>query len=158
MPCKLISVGKLKEAYYEAACADYAKRVSRCCALTLCEVADERIPESFSAAETQRAMEREGERILAKIAPSDFVVALAIGGQRMSSESFSAHLGRLLDQGACVTFVIGGSAGLSDTVLRRANERLSLSDLTLPHRLARLVLLEQLYRAFKILRGEPYHK
>lgn len=159
MNIKLIAVGKLKERYFEDACAEFVKRLARCCTLTVIETPDERMPESFSLAEARRAMDREGARILARIGPREHVIALAIGGRRMDSIAFSAHLAALETGGASpVTFVIGGSAGLSEAVLARANERLSLSDMTLPHRIARLVLLEQLYRAFKIQRGETYHK
>ena len=102
---------------------------------------------------------REGERLLARIGEGDRVIALAIGGRRYTSEAFAARLQLLRDTGTrSIAFVIGGSLGLSDAVLKRANETLSLSDMTLPHRIARLVLLEQIYRAHKICAGEPYHK
>ena len=159
MNLKLVCVGKLKETYFEDACAEFAKRLSRYCALTVAEVADERIPESFSAAEARRAVEKEGARILSRIRDGEHVIALCIGGKRMDSQAFAARLARLAAEAApAITFVIGGSDGLSDAVLDRADERLSLSDMTFPHRLARLMLLEQLYRAFKIQRGETYHK
>ena len=159
MNIKIVCVGKLKETYFEDACAEFAKRLSRYCTLEIAEVADERMPESFSALEARRATEKEGERILSRVRDGEHVIALCIGGKRMDSEAFSARLASLALMGAASrTFVIGGSAGLSRAVLDRANERLSLSDMTFPHRIARLMLLEQIYRAFKIQRGETYHK
>ena len=158
MNIKLVAVGKLKEKYFIDACAEYEKRLSRYCALSVQEVADERIPESFSASEARIAIEREGARILSQIKDNEHVIALCVGGKRMDSEAFSQRISSLAFSGAPVAFVIGGSDGLSDAALSRANERLSLSDMTLPHRIARLVLLEQIYRAFKIARGETYHK
>ena len=159
MTIRILCVGKLKDTFYTDACAEYEKRLSRFCTVRVTEVADEKAPESLSAAEAEKVKAREGERLLAAIDPKTYVIALAIGGKRHTSESFAAHLEELEANGARnVAFVIGGSLGLGDAVLRRANETLSLSDLTLPHRLARLVLLEQLFRAYKIRRGEAYHK
>lgn len=159
MTIRILCVGKLKEPYFMAAEAEFLKRLRRFCTVEIAEVPDERAPETLSAAQQRQVMDREGERLLARIGADEHVVALAIGGARRTSEAFAARLGHLRDGGArCVTFVIGGSLGLSGAVLQRANETLSLSDLTLPHRIARLVLLEQVYRAHKILFGEPYHK
>ena len=159
MTIKLCCVGKLKEAYFTDACAEFQKRLGRFCTLKVVEVADERAPDSLSPAEEAQVKSREGERLLAAIDPKDVVIALAVGGKRYTSESFAAHLESLETRGArTIAFVIGGSLGLSDAVLRRADETLSLSDMTLPHRIARLVLLEQLFRAYKIRRGETYHK
>lgn len=159
MTVKLCCVGKLKESYFIEACAEYQKRLGRFCTLKIAEVADERAPETLSASEEAQVKAREGERLLGAIDPKDYVIALAIGGKRYTSESFAAHLESLETRGTrSVAFVIGGSLGLGDAVLRRADETLSLSDMTLPHRIARLVLLEQLFRAYKIRRGEAYHK
>lgn len=159
MTIRILCVGKLKEPYFMAAEAEFQKRLRRFCTVEIAEVPDERAPETLSAAQQRQVMDREGERLLARIGADEHVVALAIGGARRTSEAFAARLGQLRDGGArCVTFVIGGSLGLSGAVLQRANETLSLSDMTLPHRIARLVLLEQVYRAHKILFGEPYHK
>ena len=159
MTIRILCVGKLKEPYFEAAEAEFQKRLRRFCTVEIAEVPDERAPETLSAAQRRQVMDREGERLLARIGADEHVVALAIGGTRRTSEAFAARLGQLRDGGArCVTFVIGGSLGLSGAVLQRANETLSLSDMTLPHRIARLVLLEQVYRAQKINAGEPYHK
>lgn len=159
MTIKICCVGKLKDAFYAEGCAEYQKRLSRFCTVRVVEVADEKAPETLSAAEAEKVKAREGERLLGAIDPKDIVIALTIGGRRYTSEAFSAHLEALETGGAkSVAFVIGGSLGLSEAVLRRANETLSLSDLTLPHRLARLVLSEQLFRAYKIRRNEAYHK
>ncbi len=159
MNVKIACVGKLKDRFYEEAASEYAKRLSRFCSLTIAEVMDEKAPESLSPAEEKRVKEREGERLLAKIRENEFVVCLTIDGKRMTSEAFSAFVAQTFDRGAsCMTFVIGGSLGLSERVLLRANASLSLSDMTLPHRLCRVFLLEQIYRAFKIEAREPYHK
>ncbi len=159
MTIKICCVGKLKEAYFTEACVEFQKRLSRFATLKICEVADEKAPDSLSRAEEEQVKLREGERLLAAIDPKDTVIALAIGGKRYTSESFAEHLEVLESRGVrTIAFVIGGSLGLSEAVLRRANETLSLSDMTLPHRIARLVLLEQLFRAYKIRRNETYHK
>ena len=159
MKMKIACVGKLKDRFYREAAAEYAKRLSRFCTLEIAEVADEKAPESLSPAEEAQVKEREGERLLGRIAPGEFVICLAIGGKRYSSEAFAQLLQDRFDRGIpCVTFVIGGSLGLSPAVLARADARLSFSDMTLPHGLCRVVLLEQVYRAFKINAGEPYHK
>ncbi|NLI54716.1 MAG: 23S rRNA (pseudouridine(1915)-N(3))-methyltransferase RlmH [Clostridiales bacterium] len=159
MKIKIACVGKLKDRFTREAVAEYAKRLSRFCALEIAEVADEKAPESLSAAEETQVLQREGERLLGRILPGEFVVCLAVGGKRMDSETFARTLQSVFDRGAsCVTFVIGGSLGLSPRVLNRADLLLSLSDMTLPHGLCRAVLSEQIYRAFKINAHEPYHK
>ena len=159
MNVKIACVGKLKERFYTEAVDEYAKRLSRFCALTFAEVADERIPETASAAMERQAVEREGERLLARIKETEYVIALTLDGARYSSEAFAAHLQGLLDGGrGNLTFVIGGSCGLSDAVLDRAAERVCLSDMTMPHRLCRVFLHEQIYRACKINAHEAYHK
>ncbi len=159
MKVKIACVGKVKDSFYREAVAEYAKRLSRFCALEIAEVADEKAPETLSPAEEMQVMEREGERLLARIAPGEFVVYLAICGRRFSSEQFAQTLQATIDRSAaCITFVVGGSLGLSPAVLRRADLLLSVSDMTLPHGLCRVVLLEQVYRAFKINAREPYHK
>lgn len=159
MNVKIACVGKLKDRFYIDAASEYGKRLSRFVTLEICEVRDERIPENASDAEVRAAIEREGERLLARIAENEYVIALCIGGKRYPSEAFAAHLQSLSDAGrAHVTFVIGGSCGLSARMLARASEQLSLSDMTMPHRLCRVFLLEQIYRAYKINAGEAYHK
>ncbi len=159
MNVTIACVGKLKDRFYIDASAEYGKRLSRFCALTVREVRDEPIADKASPAVQRAAIEREGERLLSQIAESEYVIALCIGGKRYTSEAFAAHVQWLFDGGkSSITFVIGGSCGLSEAVLRRADERLSLSDMTLPHRLCRIFLLEQIYRAYKINAGEAYHK
>ncbi len=159
MKIKIACVGKLKDGFYREASAEYAKRLSRFCALEIAEVSDEKAPETLSAAEEAKVREREGERLLGRIAPGELIVCLAIEGKRYSSEAFAKLLQSAFDHGApCVSFVIGGSLGLGPAVLQRADLHLSVSDMTLPHGLCRVVLLEQVYRAFKINTGEPYHK
>ena len=159
MKIRIACVGKLKDRFYRDAAAEYQKRLSRFCALELCEVSDEKAPESLSATEEKQVVGREGEKLLARIRPDEFVVALSIGGRRMDSVAFAGFLQNALESRAqTVTFVIGGSLGLSSAVLARANAELSVSDMTLPHGLCRVFLLEQVYRAFKINAHEPYHK
>lgn len=159
MLIKIVCCGKLKEKYLTEAVADYAKRISRFAQVECAEVADERIPENASPAEERLAMEKEGERMLAKITPQDYVIAMAIRGKSYTSEAFAKHVDALAQQGRSrLTFVIGGSLGLSDAVMRRADETLSLSEMTFPHRIARVLILEQVYRAFKINHNETYHK
>ncbi len=158
MHIHLCCVGKLKERFYEEGCGEYIKRLSRYCRLSVTEVADEKAPEELSLKEQVQVKEREGKRLLSAMGPKEHVIALAIGGKKYTSEKMAERIGTLESQGKEVCLVIGGSLGLSEEVLRRADETLSLSDLTLPHHLARLVLLEQLYRCFKILHHEAYHK
>ncbi|MEC0243834.1 23S rRNA (pseudouridine(1915)-N(3))-methyltransferase RlmH [Paenibacillus dokdonensis] len=159
MLIQLIGVGKLKEKYLVQGIQEYAKRLTPYIKFQMIEVADEKAPDTLSEAEVSIVKEREGERILAHVKESAHVVALAIGGQLWSSEELAAELDKLGTYGTShVVFVIGGSHGLSDQVLRRAQQKLSFGRMTLPHQLMRLVLTEQIYRAVKINRGEPYHK
>ena len=159
MKIKIACVGKLKDAFYREAVAEYKKRLNRFCTLEICEVPDEKAPETLSAAEERQIVDREGERLLSRIQPGEFVVCLSITGKRMDSVAFAAFLQNAFEQRASiVTFVIGGSLGLSRAVLTRADAELSMSDMTLPHGLCRVFLTEQIYRAFKINAHEPYHK
>lgn len=159
MLIQIIAVGKLKEKYLVLGIQEYAKRLNPYIKFQMIEVADEKAPDTLSEAEVSIVKEREGERILAHVKESAHVIALAIGGQLWSSEELAAELDRLGTYGSShVAFVIGGSHGLSDQVLRRAQQKLSFGRMTLPHQLMRLVLTEQIYRAVKINRGEPYHK
>lgn len=159
MKVKIACVGKVKDAFYREAVAEYQKRLARFCALEIAEVSDEKAPESLSPAEEAQVIEREGERLLNRILPGDFVVCLAIEGKKLASEAFANLIQSTFDRAnSCITFVIGGSLGLSPAVMRRADYSLSISDMTLPHGLCRVVLLEQIYRAFKINAHEPYHK
>ena len=156
---KIIGVGKLKEKYFKAGIAEYAKRLSRFCKFEIVEVPDEKAPESLSQSEMATVMAKEGDRILAKIKDREYVYALAIKGKERTSEDFAAELAKLTTYGhSDMTFVIGGSLGLTPAVLKRADAQISFGRFTLPHQLMRLVLTEQIYRAFMINEGSPYHK
>ncbi|WP_141430710.1 23S rRNA (pseudouridine(1915)-N(3))-methyltransferase RlmH [Bacillus sp. 03113] len=159
MNISIISVGKLKEKYLKQGIEEYVKRLSSYAKIELIEVADEKAPEELSAVEMEQVKQKEAERILAKINPDAHVIALAIEGKMKSSEELADTLDKLATYGKSkVAFVIGGSLGLSNEVLKRADEKLSFSKMTFPHQLMRLILVEQVYRAFRINRGEPYHK
>ena len=156
---KIIGVGKLKEKYFKAGIAEYSKRLGRSCKFQIVEVPDEKAPESLSQAEMAEVMAKEGERILEKIKDKEYVYALAIKGKERTSEEFAKEINQLTTYGhSDITFVIGGSLGLSPEVLKRANTQISFGRFTLPHQLMRLVLTEQVYRAFTIINGLPYHK
>ncbi len=158
-PLRLLCVGRLKEGYWRDAQAEYVKRLGRLSPIEVTEVEDEKEPPSLSPALIARVKDAEGARLLAKLAPGEYVAALCVGAKQQTSERFAEHLSRLHSAGhGRVTLVIGGSLGLSDAVLARANEKIGLSEMTLPHQLCRVVLLEQLYRAAKIGAGERYHK
>lgn len=159
MNIKIIGVGKLKEKYFKAGITEYAKRLGRFCKFEIMEVPDEKAPESLSQAEMNAVMEKEGQRILSKIKDREYVYALAIEGKERSSEEFAAEIQRVTTYGhSDITFVIGGSLGLSQDVIRRSDVQISFGRFTLPHQLMRLVLTEQIYRAFMINEGSPYHK
>ncbi|GIP42501.1 ribosomal RNA large subunit methyltransferase H [Paenibacillus sp. J45TS6] len=156
---QIISVGKLKEKYLVQGIQEYAKRLAPYIKFQVIEVPDEKAPENMSDAEIQNVKDREGEKILGHIKGDAHVIALALDGQLWSSEDLAAEIDKLGTYGTShIVFVIGGSNGLSNAVLRRAQQRLSFGRMTLPHQLMRLVLVEQIYRAVKINRGEPYHK
>ncbi|WP_096467590.1 23S rRNA (pseudouridine(1915)-N(3))-methyltransferase RlmH [Aneurinibacillus soli] len=159
MHIAIISVGKLKEKYLKLGIEEYTKRLSAYAKVDLVEVADEKAPENLSAADMERVKQKEGERILAAMKPDQHVVALAIDGEMWSSEKLAQKLDQWATYGkSSVAFVIGGSLGLSDAVMKRADEKLSFSKMTFPHQLMRMILLEQVYRGFRINRNEPYHK
>ena len=159
MNIKLVVVGKLKEKYFKQGIAEYAKRLSRFCKFEIVEVPDEKAPESLSDAQMAQVMAKEGERILSKIKDREYVYALAILGKERTSEVFAAEIKQLTTYGhSDITFVIGGSLGLDSAVLKRADTQISFGKFTLPHQLMRLVLTEQIYRAFMINEGSPYHK
>ena len=159
MNIKIISVGKLKEKYLIQGIQEYVKRLGPYAKMDLIEVADEKAPENLSEAEMRLVKEKEGERILTKIKEQEYVFALAINGKNPSSEEFAKTINQLGIQGKSqLVFVIGGSLGLSDTVLKRSNAQISFGKMTYPHQLMRLILVEQIYRAFRINKGEPYHK
>ncbi|TWD99625.1 23S rRNA (pseudouridine1915-N3)-methyltransferase [Neobacillus bataviensis] len=159
MNISIITVGKLKEKYLRQGIEEYLKRLTAYAKVEMVEVADEKAPEELSELEMLQVKQKEGERILAKISQDTYVIALAIQGKLQSSEELAKNLDQLATYGKSkVAFVIGGSLGLSDEVIKRSNEQLSFSRMTFPHQLMRLILVEQIYRAFRINRNEPYHK
>lgn len=159
MKIKVVTVGKLKEKYLKDGIAEYSKRISRFAKLEMIELADEKTPDKASESENQKILEIEGQRILSKVGDRDFVIVLAIEGKTFSSEEFSKNLEEASIKGfSTLTFIIGGSLGLAQDVKNRANLSVSFGRLTLPHQLMRLVLVEQIYRAFTIQQGSPYHK
>lgn len=159
MKITLLTVGKIKEKYLRDGIAEYAKRLSRYCRLEMIEVADEKTPDRASAAEEQQIKELEGTRLMKNIRDSDYVIALAIDGRMLDSVELSGKIESLGVQGkSSIVFVVGGSLGLSDEVLKRADYKLSFSKMTFPHQLMRMILLEQVYRSYRIMHGEPYHK
>ena len=159
MNITIISVGKLKEKYLKMGIEEYSKRLGSYAKIDLIEVADEKAPENLSDADMEIVKKKEGERILAKIGADTYVIALAIEGKMKSSEQLAEDIQSLMTYGRSkVAFVIGGSLGLHADVMKRSDEKLSFSKMTLPHQLMKLVLVEQIYRAFRIIKGEPYHK
>ena len=159
MKIKIVTVGKLKEKYLKDGIAEYSKRISRFATVEMIELADEKTPDRASDSENAKILCVEGNRILSKIGEREFVVVLAIEGKTLSSEEFSKQLEQAsINCSSTLTFVIGGSLGLSKEVKKRANLSVSFGRLTLPHQLMRLVLVEQIYRAFTIQQGSPYHK
>lgn len=155
---KLICVGKLKEQYWRDACAEYVKRLGAYCRPEVVEVAEEKLPAGASAAEERKVIEAEGRNLLDKVSKGDYVIALDIKGKELSSEELAQRVNEISFESSSLAFLIGGSLGLSDEVKQRADAKLSFGRITLPHQLARVVALEQIYRAFKINAGETYHK
>ncbi|MDK1716237.1 23S rRNA (pseudouridine(1915)-N(3))-methyltransferase RlmH [Dellaglioa algida] len=159
MNIKIIGVGKLKEKYLKQGIEEYSKRLSKFCKFEIVEVNDEKAPEKLSSAEMIDVKGKEGERILSKIKDKEYVYALAILGKERTSEDFAKEIADLGTYGhSDITFVIGGSLGLSDAVLKRADTQISFGKFTLPHQLMRMILTEQVYRGFMINAGSPYHK
>lgn len=159
MKITVIGVGRLKEKYWQAAIDEYSKRLSKYVKLDIIEVPDEKAPENLNAAEEEIVKKNEGERILKNIKDGAYVIALAINGKMLGSEELSEFLNERMVRGAGhIVFVIGGSLGLSKEVLDRADYKLSFSKMTFPHQMMRVILLEQFYRAVKIMKNEPYHK
>ena len=154
----IICVGKLREKYFTGAAEEYLKRLSRFGKFEIIELPDLPEPQNASAAQQMQIMEKEGENILSRIRQGDRVIAMCIDGPQYDSESFARHLAENEMKGGRQVFVIGGSLGLSKAVIQRADEKISLSKMTFPHQLARVLLLEQIYRACKINAGERYHK
>lgn len=159
MKITVACVGKIKEKFFTSAIEEYSKRLGRYVSFEIAQVNDEKAPENMSIAEEERVKAIEGDRLLKVIKDNSYVVALAIEGKKLSSEGFAQFISKNMVMGIShITFVIGGSLGLSDAVLNRADFKLSFSDMTFPHQLMRVVLLEQIYRAYRINNNEPYHK
>ncbi|MFJ8267937.1 23S rRNA (pseudouridine(1915)-N(3))-methyltransferase RlmH [Peribacillus asahii] len=159
MNITIVTVGKLKEKYLKQGIDEYLKRLTAYAKVDIIELPDEKAPETLSDVEMLQIKEKEGERILSKINPDAHVIALAIEGKMKTSEELADTIEKLGTYGKSkVAFIIGGSLGLSEAVMKRADEALSFSRMTFPHQLMRLILVEQVYRAFRIMRREPYHK
>ena len=159
MKIRIICVGKIKENFYREAIAEYAKRLSKFTSFSIVEVPDEKTDEKASQKENDLVLSKEGKRILEQIGNDDYVISLCIEGKPLSSVDFSKKISDVLLNGySNIDFLIGGSLGLSDEVKKRSDFKLSFSEMTFPHQLMRVVLSEQIYRAFKIINNEPYHK
>ena len=159
MEIRIITVGKIKEKYLNDGIAEYAKRLSRYCKLNFIQVPDEKTPDKASDGVNRQIKETEGNRLLSHIREQDYVIALAIEGKMLDSVELSDLIAKLGVQGkSSIAFVIGGSLGLSDAVLKRADYKLSVSKMTFPHQLMQMILLEQIYRGYRIMNHEPYHK
>ena len=158
MNIKIIAVGKIKEKYFTAAVDEYSKRMSRFAKFEIIEVPDEKIPDNAFEKEQESVKEKEGNTILSKLKPGDTVIAMCIEGTEMSSEKIASKIEQISLSSSSIAFIIGGSLGLHDSVKARADLRLSFGPVTLPHQLMRVVLCEQIYRAFKINHNESYHK
>ena len=159
MKITILCVGKVKEKFYRDAIDEFTKRLSRYCKLEIVEVADEKTNEDASENEIRLVKEKEGERIIKNIKDDAYVITLCIDGKQLNSEELSERIECLGIQGTShICFIIGGSLGLSDEVIKRADFKLSFSKMTFPHQLMRVILLEQIYRAYRIMNNEPYHK
>ena len=159
MKITLITVGKIKEKYLKDAIAEYSKRLSRYCKLEIVEVADEKTPDNASATVEDAIRDKEGERILKYIKEDAYVITLEIAGKMLTSEEMAEKIEKLGVQGTShIIFIIGGSIGLGREILKRSDYALSFSKMTFPHQLMRVILLEQIYRSYRIIQGEPYHK
>ena len=158
MKITVIGVGKIKEKYFTSAIAEYAKRLSRFTQFEIIEIPDEKIPENASQKEIEQIKNKEGKGILSKIKENSYLVALCIEGTELSSEELAQKIEQISMQSSHITFVIGGSLGLCDDIKKSAKLQLSFGKMTLPHQLMRVVLSEQIYRAFKINNNESYHK
>ncbi|WP_122642712.1 23S rRNA (pseudouridine(1915)-N(3))-methyltransferase RlmH [Luxibacter massiliensis] len=159
MKITILAVGKIKEKYLREAIAEYSKRLGRYCKLEMIETADEKTPEQASGITEEGIRKKEGERLLKYIKEDAFVITLEIGGNMLSSEKLADRIEKLGVSGVShITFIIGGSIGLGSEVLKRSDFALSFSPMTFPHQLMRVILLEQIYRSYRIIQGEPYHK
>ncbi len=159
MNIRIIAVGKIKEKYIKEGIKEFSKRLSRYCTLNIVEVNDEKAPENLSKKEMDIIKNKEGARILSKVPANSYLISLVIDGKKLSSVDLSEKMEDLMVSGTNdISFIIGGSLGLSDEIINTSNFKISFSDMTFPHQLMRLILLEQVYRGFRIMKGEPYHK
>jgi 23S rRNA (pseudouridine1915-N3)-methyltransferase len=159
MKIKVITVGKIKEKYLLMGINEFLKRLNAYAKIEIIEVNDEKAPENLSESQVNQIKQIEGQKIISKLEKDDYVIALAIEGKQKSSEELAKNIENLMTYGTSkISFVIGGSNGLSEEVLSLSNEWLSFSKMTFPHQLMRLILLEQVYRSFRIMKNEPYHK
>ena len=159
MNINIVCVGKIKEPFYRDAIGEYAKRLSRYCSLKITEVSDEKTKENATDKEIDIVLRKEGDKVLSHIKDNEYVIALAIDGKKYDSIAFADRIEKLSIEGSSdICFVIGGSLGLHNDVIKRADMKLSFSDMTFPHQLMRVILLEQIYRAYRIINKEPYHK
>lgn len=159
MNVRILCVGKIKEKFYRDAILEYSKRLSKYCSLEIVEVNDEKTSENSTENEINIIKDKEGERILKHIKDRDYAIALAIQGKQQDSVAFSKYIENLgITGNSSICFIIGGSLGLSDAVMKRCNDSISFSKMTFPHQLMRVILLEQIYRAMRIMNNEPYHK
>lgn len=159
MKITIVTVGKIKEKYLKDAIAEYSKRLSKYCKLEIIEVADEKTPDNASAVVEEQIRSKEAERILKYVKEDAYVITLEIHGKQLTSEELADKIERLGVQGTShIMLIIGGSIGLGEEVLRRSDFALSFSKMTFPHQLMRVILLEQIYRSYRIISGEPYHK
>lgn len=159
MKITILCVGKIKESFYRDAIGEYNKRLSKYCRLEIIEVADEKTSDKASAALEEQIKEKEAVRLLTRLDENAYVYTLEIKGKRYTSEEFAKAINQAGISGRShITFIIGGSLGLHEKVLKRSDQAISFSDMTFPHQLMRVILCEQLYRAYRIISGEPYHK
>lgn len=158
MNITILCVGKIKEKYFTAAIAEYTKRMGRFAKFSIIELADEKIPDNASGREEENIRNKEGKAMLSKVRDSDYVIAMCIEGTQLDSVEIAKKIEKISMNSSSIVFIIGGSLGLSDEVKRRANFKLSFGKITLPHQLMRVVMCEQIYRAFKISNNEQYHK
>ena len=159
MRISIVCVGKIKEKFFKDAIDEYSKRLSRYCKLDIIEVADEKTPDGASDNVVRQILQKEGERIKSHLLDGTYIISLAIEGKKYNSENFSHKIDGLCVKGINhIIFIIGGSLGIDEAIKKQSNELISFSDMTFPHQLMRVILLEQIYRAFRISNNEPYHK
>lgn len=158
MNIQIICAGKLKENFWEDAVKEYTKRISKFAKISVIEVPDEKIPNRLSEKEAKKIREKEGEYILSKIKQGSYIIALCVESKQLSSERFAEKISDIMTSNSNIAFIIGGSIGLSEKVKEMADFRISFSEMTFPHQLMRVILTEQIYRAFKIMNKENYHK